>query len=196
MVPAEDLLPIEVVETGYTILSDDPSGSIAYAAILRNPNTDWAFQRAQVLVDLLDAKGGFLAGADVVVTLLPGQTSAIAGQISGGGGAASLDVRPPEDSAAFVTRAATDEGFEVLDVATAQEGGGWLTTGTLVSRFAARQSFVEVIAVQRDAAGVLLGGANGGVEAIEPGASVPFEVLDDAPYAAIGRTDVYWQLTR
>jgi hypothetical protein len=195
-IPSADPVPIEVVDLGFTIIPDDASGSVAYAAVLRNPNTEWALQRAEVLVDLLGSDGAFIAGADVVLTLLPGQTSAIVGQVSGAAEAATLDVRPSEDLTGFVPRADTAETFDAVDVLTRQSGTGWLTTGTLVSRFATTQSFVEVIAVNRDANGSLLSGATVGVEVIEPGATVTFEVLDSVPHHAIGRTDIFWQLTR
>jgi hypothetical protein len=189
-------VPIEVVELGFTVIPDDPSSSVAYAAVVRNPNTEWALQRAEVLVDLLDSEGAFIAGADVVVTLLPGQTSAIAGQVSGAAEATSLDVRPSEDLTGFVPRAATNETFDAIDVSTRQSGTGWLTTGTLVSRFDTTQTFVDVVAVHRDSDGSLISGATVGVEVMEPGATSMFEVLDSVPHRTIGSTDIFWQLTR
>ncbi len=194
--PSSDPVPIEVVELGFTVIPDDPSSSVAYAAVVRNPNTEWALQRAEVLVDLLDSEGAFIAGADVVVTLLPGQTSAIAGQVSGAAEATSLDVRPSEDLTGFVPRAATNETFDAIDVSTRQSGTGWLTTGTLVSRFDTTQTFVDVVAVHRDSDGSLISGATVGVEVMEPGATSMFEVLDSVPHRTIGSTDIFWQLTR
>ena len=197
-VPADDPLPIEVAELGYTLLPDVSAGTVAYAAILRNPNTEWALQRAEVKVDLLDADGAFLAGADVVLTLLPGQSSAIAGLIvdEDAPAIASMAVHPPEDGSAFVPRAPSDESFGIVEVTTVPTNPGRLTTGSLVSAFATTQTFVQLVAVHRDGSGRLAGGATGAVETIQPGASVAFEINDSTAYPDVASTDVWWQLTR
>ena len=189
-----DPVPIEVVEAGLTAFPGDAGGSVSYAAVLHNPNTDWMLQRAEVLVDFLDANGAFVGGEELLVTILPGQTTAISGQSAGAGAATQIVVQPPEDVTAFVRRAG-GEGFDVLDVATEAGASTWLTTGTLVSRFGALQTFVQVFAVHR-AGGLIVGGASGGIESIEPGASATFEIVDSSAYAAVEATGVYWQVTR
>jgi hypothetical protein len=196
-VPSEDPpLEIEVVETGFTAFPDDSRGVASYGAILRNPNTGWSLQRAEVRIDFLDATGAFITGAEVAVTILPGQTTAIAGQSSGAGDAASMTVQPPEDLTAFVPRPATDDTFEVRDLQTESMAGQWVTTGQLVSGFTNRQSFVQLVAIHRDATGAIVGGGGGGVEALEPAASAAFEIVDASPYAEVSVTEVHWQVTR
>ena len=195
--PAEDSpLDIEVVESGFTVFPDDGGGFASYGAILHNPNAGWSLQRAQVHVDFLDANGAFIAGEEVAITILPGQTTAIAGQSSGAAGAATMTVQPPVDLTAFVPRQATDEAFTVTDLRTESIAGQWVTTGQVVSGFTTRQSFVQLVAIHRDAAGAILGGEGGGVEALEPGASAAFEIVDASTYEEVTATEVHWQITR
>jgi hypothetical protein len=189
-------LAIELVAGGYTGFPDEAGGFASYGAILRNPNTSWSVQRAEVKIDFLDDSGTFIAGEEVVVTILPGQETAIGGQASGAGAASQMDVQLPDDLTAFMSRAATDEGFDVADVETVTGAGGLLTTGTLTSRFATPQSFVQVVAIHRDDAGTIVGGAGGGIQEIAPGASAEFEIVDGSPYTDVVKTDIYWQVTR
>ena len=149
----------------------------------------------EVFVDFLGPDGAFLAGEEPVVTILPGQTTAIAGQAAGAGEAATIDVRPPDDVVAFQPRA--DEGtFDVEDIRTTSADGQTITTGRLMSRFQTDQSFVEVIAIYRDGAGSIVGGASGGIEAIPAGGSAEFEIIGVSPSVEIASTEVYWQVAR
>jgi hypothetical protein len=196
-VPAEDPpLAIELLESGFTAFPDDGGGFASYGAVLRNSNTGWSVQRAEVMIDFLDATGAFIAGEEVAITILPGQTTAIAGQSSGAGNAARMEVHPPEDDPAFVPRPSTGEDFGVTGLRTEAVAGQWLTTGELESRFETPQSFVQLVAIYRDAAGHIVGGGGGGVQAIAPGASSAFEIVDSSPYADVSATDVYWQIAR
>jgi hypothetical protein len=196
--PLEDPpLAIELVAGGYTGFPDEAGGFASYGAILRNPNTGWSVQRAEVKIDFLDASGAFIAGEEVVVTILPGQETAIGGQASGAAEASQMDVQLPDDLTAFVPRATTNEGFDVTDIVWTGNGArGWLTTGELTSRFATPQSFVQVVAIHRDEAGSIVGGAGGGIQDIAPGGSAKFEIVDTSPYTDIMQTDIYWQVTR
>lgn len=107
-----------------------------------------------------------------------------------------MEVHPPEDAAAFVPRPPSGEEFGVAGIRTEAVAGQWLTTGELESRFETPQAFVQLVAIYRDAAGAIVGGGGGGVQAIAPGASVAFEIVDSSPYADVSATDVYWQVAR
>ena len=196
-VPAEDpALSLELVESGFSAIDDDGGGLASYGAILRNPNTGWAVRRAIVTIDFLDASGTFIGGEEVAMTLLPGQESAIGGQSSGAGAASQMEVHLPDDVDSFVPRAATAESFDVTEIRTEAIAGQWVTTGRIASAFSTAQSFVQLVAIHRNGAGAIIGGGTGGIQAIEPGATATFEIVDGTPYADVAETAVYWQVTR
>jgi hypothetical protein len=190
-----DPLPLEVVESGFTAFPDDQGGSASYGAIIRNPNEAWAAVRMEVHVDFYDTADAFLAGQDVVVTVLPGQTTAIGGQVQGAGDASRMEVVLPDDLTAFQLRTMTSERFEADVVQTSRAGGQTTTIGRLNSLFATAQTFVQLVAVYRDADGAIIGGAGGGVESIAPGGSADFEI-GSVLYPDLMDTEVYWQVTR
>ena len=191
-----DPVPIEVVESGFSAAPDDQGGSASYGAVLRNPNATWAAVRMEVHIDFLDAGGGFINGQDVVVTILPGQTTAIGGHASGAGSAASVEIKPLNDAVAFQTRAPADGTIETSDVETVSAGGQTTTTGSLASTFPTEQTFVPLVAIYRDEIGAIVGGASGAVASVPPGGSVPFEIIEATPPAEIAATELYWQASR
>jgi hypothetical protein len=150
----------------------------------------------EIHVDFLDTGGAFVTGQDVVVTILPGQTTAIGGHAWGAGPAASVEIKPMDDAVAFQTRAPADGTFETKDVETVSGNGQTTTTGSLASTFSTEQSFVQLVAIYRDGTGAIVGGAGGAVESVPAGSSVTFEIIDATPAAEIAATEVYWQMTR
>jgi hypothetical protein len=190
-----DPAPLELVESGFTAFPDDQGGFASYAALIHNPNSAWAAARMEIHVDFYDAADAFLAGEDVVATVLPGQTTAIGGEAHGAGDAARMEVVLPDDLAAFQPRDLTSERFEAEVVQTSRAGGQTTTIGQLTSLFATEQTFVQLVAVYRNGEGSIIGGAGGGVESIAPGASAAFEVVS-ALYPELSGTEVYWQVTR
>jgi hypothetical protein len=187
--------PLEVVETGLSPLAGDET-SATYAAIIRNPNSDAAAVRMQILVDFLDPDQGFVTGQDVAVTVLPGQVTAIGGRAQNAGPATTVHIAPPAELIGFEPNSPADGAFAFTGVTTATSGGRTSTTGTIVSGFPTDESAVQLVAVYRDAAGTIIGGATGGVEAVVAGGSTPFELVDVSPSADIAATEVYWQVTR
>lgn len=184
-----------VTDTGFTALPDDQGGSASYAALIRNPNLAWAAVRMGVHVDFYDATGAFLKGEDVVVTVLPGQTTAIGGQAHGAGSATRMEVVLPDDLTAFLPRPLTSERFEAEVLTTSRAGGQTSTIGRLESKFATEQSFVQLVAVYRDPDGAIIGGAGGGVQTIAAGGSADFEI-NSTLYPNLSDTEIYWQVTR
>jgi hypothetical protein len=194
-VPGDAPVPIEAVESGFTAFSTDGADLASYGIVLHNPNVAWAAFRMEIRVDFFDAADAFIAGEEVFVQLLPGQTSAIAGEAHGAGTATRMEIGIPDDPTAFAPAEPSSETFGLAEVATTARDGLVVTTGRLTSGFGTTERLVQVAAVHRDAGGTILGGATGGIESIEPGATIPFEVIDGAPHAAIAATDVYWQLS-
>ena len=149
----------------------------------------------RITIDFLDADGGFLAGQELFVQVLPGQRTAIAGEAFGAGRARSITVNLPEDTTAFEAFADADQSFAVSRIETDREDGLNRTRGQVISRFASTQTSVQLTAVYRNAAGRILGGAVGGLESIAPGARQPFEIIDSAPFRNIAETEVFWQIS-
>lgn len=193
--PIVDPLPIEVVESGFSAFVADGDDVASFGVVLRNPNDAWTVSRMELFVDFFDAGGDFIGGEEVFVVLLPGQVTAIGGEAHGAGMAARMEVGIPDDTTAFAAADPSDETFELAGVATETRDGLHVTTGSLTSRFDSVERLVQLTALHRNAAGAVVGGAAGGVEAIDPGATVAFEIVDGAPHTDLGSTEVYWQLS-
>jgi hypothetical protein len=187
-------VPLRVVELGFAAFDADATGYAAYGALVENPNPDWAIRRMEVHVDFFDPDGAFLAGDDVIIDVLPGQTTAIAGQRYGVGPTARMEVNPPDDTSAFEPAPAPPGGLAVTDIATSRADGTTLTTGRLTSTLATDAAYVELVAISRDRSGAIVGGGPGGVDLAPAGTSVGFEILDAAPHDDIASTAVYWQV--
>jgi hypothetical protein len=186
-------IPLVVDEFGFTAFPEESGNYASFGATLTNPNTEWAAYRMVVQVELFDATDIFVGGADISVTVLPGQTSALSGQVYGAANAVRMLVTIPEDPTPYVPFTSTGD-MAVSDVTFTSDDSATRVTGTLTSSLASDQSFLQLFAVYRDAGGAIVGGSVGAVEAIATGASVPFEIIDSpAPSTAVA-ADVYWQL--
>ena len=190
-----DPVPLEVIDAGYSPVAGDEA-SATYAAVIRNPNASWAAVRMEIHVDFLGADGSFIAGEEVVVTVLPGQETAIGGRAQDAGAASSMQVGMPEDVVAFQARAPTDESFTIDGVETQSAAGQATTTGTLTSGFETDQSSVTLVAVHHDAGGAIVGGGTGAAEFVAAGGSVEFAIVEASPSVPIASTEVYWQVLR
>jgi len=186
--------PVVVDSFGFTPINTDGNDFSSWAAVFTNPNTEWAIFRMPVQIEFYGADDLFLGGDELYVTILPGQTTAIAGQ---GGTAATTRfvVTPADDPTPYVPLISSGT-VEITDVESVATDIGRLTTGSLTSTLTTDQTFMPIIAVYRDAAGNILGGTNSGVESLPSGATVQFEIPDSLPPPNIATTEVYWQLGR
>jgi len=192
--PAEGAYqPMTVDEFGYTAVKDEANDYATFAAVLANPNTEWAIYRLSLQVNFFDASDAFLGGAEVQVTLLPGQTTAVSGQAYGAGSAVRMVVAPLDDPTPYMPFSSSGT-IEVSDVQTSASDAGFLTTGTLTSSLTSDQTFLQLYSVYRDASGLIVGGAPGAVEAIASGGTASFEIADTQPPPGWTATEVYWQL--
>ena len=185
-------LPLVGTDQGFTGGAGG-TDSVAYGLVLTNPNLDLAAHRMPVMVDFFDQAGDFLAGDEVFVTLLPTQTTAIAGNVFGAGAAVRMELGVPDDPTAFVAPA-TAGRFEITG-STYFDDGLVITTGELTSRFGSDQPSVGVTVIYRDSAGAIVGGANGGIELVEAGERAAFDIVDGTSYPEITSTELYWQLS-
>ena len=182
-----------MTETGFTAFHDGGNDFASYGAILRNPDPKWSIVRMQIHVDFYGTGDTFLAGDDVTITIRPGATIGIAGQVFGAGRAVRIEVNPPEDTASYQQASPSNETMRAKNVSTRRTNGSYLTTGTVESTFSTRQSPVELWAVYRDARGRIIGGSSGGAQTVPARGTAPFEIVDGSPYAAVAKTEVYWR---
>jgi hypothetical protein len=186
-------IPLTVDATGYTAVSSEGNDFATYGAVLTNPNSEWAVYRMLVLITFLDPQEAFLAGSEIQVTVLPGQTTAIAGSTFGAGEAFEMEIVPPDDATPYIPFTSSGT-IDVTDVQSTTDASGVLTTGTLTSNLTSDQAYLQLYAIYRDAQGDIIGGANGAVEALASGATASFEIQDTQAPPSIAATEVYWQL--
>jgi hypothetical protein len=186
---------LRVVESGFTAFSSDGNDFASFAAVVHNPNDQWAVFQMQMTIDFFDGDDNFIAGEELFVQVLPGQRTAIAGEAFGAGQATRMTVNLPEDMSAFKTSRLSSGLFRIAGLETSRSDGLNITRGRLTSQATTTESLVQLTAVYRNGRGAIIGGAVGGVDAIGPGSTISFEVIDGAPYTAISDTEAYWQVS-
>ena len=186
---------LRVTESGFTAFSDDGNDFASFASLIDNPNDRWAVFQMEITIDFFDADDTFIAGEELYIQVLPGQQTAIAGEAFGAGRATRMTVNLPDDTSAFEPNRASSALFRVTEAETSRGDGLNVTRGRLTSRASRTESPVQLTAVYRNGRGAIIGGAVGGVDSIAPGATVPFEVIDSAPFPSISDTEVYWQVS-
>jgi hypothetical protein len=184
---------LTVDDSGFSPLPGEGVDAASFGALLTNLNNDWAVYRMPLLIDFLTAEGALLAGTELQVTVLPGQTTAVSGQVFGAGSAFALQIVPPDDSSPYLPFASSGT-IEVSDLATSSSETGLLITGTLTSSLTSDQTFLQLFAIYRNSLGDVIGGAPGAVESIASGGTVEFEISDTQPPPGVTSTEVYWQL--
>jgi hypothetical protein len=185
--------PLVVDGYGYTTFPGDAGNFVTFGAVLTNPNSDWVVYRMPIQVNFFGADDSYVGGAEVGVTVLPGQTTAVAGQVYGATDAVRLVVAAAEDPSPYLPFASSGT-IAINDVDLSRADAGALITGSLTSSLTTDQSYLQLFAVYRDASGAIVGGGTGAVEAIASGATVPFEISDAQMPSAVSTVEVYWQL--
>lgn len=75
VVPAKDILPLEIVECGYVVTDGYDTYYIKYAVMVKNPNTEKAVEFPKIRLTARDKNGAVLGTNDVVgSSILPGRT--------------------------------------------------------------------------------------------------------------------------
>ncbi len=186
-------LPLTIEEFGYTVFPVEAGNFANFAATFTNPNSEWAVYRMLVQVNLFDADDNFVGGPEVNVTALPGQTTAIAGQVYGATSATRMEIVIPDDPTPYLPFSESGD-IEVSDVAFTSGDSTTNITGSLTSSLASDQAYLQLFAVYRDLSGAIIGGGVGAVESMPAGATVPFEIIDSPAPATTASVDVYWQI--
>jgi len=184
---------VTVVDFGYTAVKDESNDYATFAAVLTNPNTEWAVYRMLLQINFFDAGDAFLGGPEVQVTLLPGQTTAVSGQTFGAGSAVRMVVAPPEDPTPYVPFSSSGT-IEVIEVESTVSDAGLLISGTLTSTLTSDQTFLPLYSVYRNSENAIIGGATDAIESIASGGVATFGIADAQPPPNITSTEVYWQL--
>jgi hypothetical protein len=185
--------PVVVDEFGFTTVTSDGNDYATYGAIFTNPNTEWAVYRMLVQINFFDASDAYIGGEEIAVTILPGQTTALAGQVYGAGQAVRLVVAPPDDSTPYVPLSSSGT-IEVSGVETTTSGLLAVISGSLTSSLTTDQNLLQLFAVYRSQAGAIIGGIPGGVDSLPSGGTVTFEIPDAQPPPSVASTEVYWQI--
>jgi hypothetical protein len=194
--PVEPIpVPVVLAESGYTTFGGDSGDFATFGIILSNPNSGLRAHQMPLVIDFFDATDAFVGSQELLVTILPGQTTAVGGQVFGAGSARRMEVGLPDDTLAFVPAQGVGGTFELSGLSTRSADGLIVTTGRLTSRFSVTQRSVELIAIYRDASGRIMGAGSGGVESIDPERTADFDIVDGTPYAGLGSTDVFWRLS-
>jgi len=188
-----ELLPVTVDEFGFTVFPEEAGNYASFGATLTNPNTEWAVYRMLVQVNMFDASGAFLGGPELQVTVMPGQTTAVSGQVYGATTATRMVVGIPDDSTSYVPYSSLGD-VVASDVAFTTDESTTRITGSLTSSLTSDQSALQLFAVYRDAAGAIIGGTVGAVESMPAGGTVPFEITDSPAPASTASVEIFWQL--
>lgn len=186
---AETIDGLAVVDSGFSTYEgfDGPAGS--YGLILENtsgqPITYFAVQ--VVVYDTNDTVVGSYAHDVAVVN--PGARLGLGAEISDPlpNGIGRLDIRTEEGEGDPAPQGA----FTVADASTSSDEFGVYTTFVVSSTYDVEFELSYAYAVYRNAAGRIIGGANGLVDLIPPGGRASGEVTAFEVVPNVARADVY-----
>ncbi len=183
---------MEIVDYGMTARR----GDVNYAAVMRNPNeTRWWAWLMPVRIDVLDKDGKVIASDEEFISLLPGQTGAVVGDISGVKGADTIQVAVANRLNDWIEYQWVTGGLDFSEVKTKNTRAGAKTSGRVESLFGDSQEGVQVMAVYRDRDGKVLGGDYTYLRIVPGAGSVPFKTQGAGaiPQRKIESTEVYFE---
>lgn len=177
-VTPQDLLPLELIESGYAIKEGYDSFYIQYAMAIKNPNTERAVEFPKVRLTARDSGGGILGTQDSVgSSIMPGKTwySAFQGP-SVDSEPASVDfeiIQPDEDE--WVSPDRIDYAGEPLTVENPT-----MNKDKIVGEVSNPNDFdigsVSVVVFFRDENGKLIAGETTFTDKILANSKIPFEI--------------------
>lgn len=177
-VSRENLLPLELVESGYTLKKGSDKFYIQYALVVKNPNTEIAVEFPKVRLTARDASGAILGTKDIVGgEILPGGMwhSAFQGP-SADSEPASVDFEliQPDDND-WVSPDFLDNAGEPLTVESPVKRDDKIV-GEVVNPNDFDIGSVAVIVLFRDDSGKLLAGETTYTDKVTAGGKIPFEL--------------------
>lgn len=172
--------PLVVSEQGYSV---DADGYMAYAAIIENPNSNWAADYPKITVTAKDETGAIVFSHDAGVSyIFAGGKQAVTGFTDvKDKSVASLEVTAYVPDSKWMEHEAqgaeADALFEVSNVNEVDEGYGRISyTGEVANRTDANASAIKIAVVLRDANGSIVAGYDGYANDIQPSGSAPFQI--------------------
>ena len=186
-----------VAAQGFT--ADVESDAASYAVVIENPNATPVSRFINVSIDFLDAEGTLLATETQNVNgMLPESETAVAGDASFAGSAATMEVEISLLNGLSSPMGATlreNGDYEYRGVqTTGADIGEVMTTGAVVSSLESEQVSVPIHVVYYDAAGEVVGGAATLVDRVPPGTEVTFEASTAIAVPDIAETRVFGQI--
>jgi len=187
--PSETIDGLEVVDSGFSTYEgfDGPTGS--YGLILEN-TSDQPITYLTVQVVVYDTNDTVVASYHHDVAVVnPGARLGLGAEVSDPlpNGIGRLDIRTEEGGGDPVS----DGAFTVADVSTSSDEFGIYTTFVVSSSYDVEFELSYAYAVYRDAAGKIIGGANGLIDLIPPRGRATGEVTAFAVVPNVARADVY-----
>jgi hypothetical protein len=191
--------PLELVESGYTVVSVNDHPYAEVGIVVRNPNKNLVVQFPVVRATMLDAGGHVIGTSDLTYErfVLAGETVPMAAQIDGKG------VKP-----AKITFAVVDPGLKwkpanvvdpttltplrvtgVKDTGTSKE---MTFAGTMTNVASAGLDDILVSVILRDASGHIVAGYTGTGE-VDVDATVPFTVKSAGEVPKYSKVEIYAQ---
>jgi len=178
VVPAEDLLPLELVDSGYAVKDGHNTYYIQYAIIVKNPNTERAVEFPKVRLTARDTDGAILGTDDIVgSSILPGSTwySAFQGpSVDSKPATVDFEIVQPDDSD-WVSPDRIDNAGEPLTVENPTKREDKIV-GEISNPNDFDISSVAVVVLFRDDSGKLLAGETTYTDKVSAGGKIPFEL--------------------
>lgn len=178
VVPAEDLLPLELVDSGYAVKDGHDTYYIQYAVIVKNPNSERAVEFPSVRLTARDANGTILGTEDIVgSSILPGSIwySAFQGpSVDSKPSTVDFEIIQPDDSD-WVSPDRIDNAGEPLTVENPTKRKDKIV-GEVSNPNDFDISSVAVVVLFRDDSGKLLAGETTYTDKVSAGGKIPFEL--------------------
>lgn len=178
VVSAKDLLPLEIVDSGYTVKDGYDTNYVQYAIVVKNPNTERAIRFPKVRLTSRDADGAILGTEDIVgSSIMPGGAWYSASQgssVDSTPATVDFEIIPPDDSD-WVAPDRIDNAGEPLTVENPAKRGDKIV-GEVSNPNDFDINSVAVVVLFRDGSGKLLAGETTYTDKVTAGGKIPFEL--------------------
>jgi hypothetical protein len=189
--PPDLQVPVQVLAAGVCGY-DDGLGQATYGVVVQNVGEE-TLNHLSFAVDV-EGPGGVRAGRSVahhVYELAPGEQIGVGYLSVVGGIPAGLELRMRAEQSAFVDEPEADAEVAVSNVTTAVQGDARTTSFTLASTYPFPLQGVDVYAVYRDAAGVIVGGEADVVDRVEAQGTATHTITSTYLNPAVTQAEVY-----
>jgi len=177
-VPMDDILPLELIDSGYAVKKGFSAYYIQYAIIVKNPNTERAVMFPKVRITAKDADGAILGTEDIVgSSILPGAAwySAFQGPSTDSKPATvEFEIIQPDESD-WVSPDRIDNAGEPLTVENPTKRKAKIV-GEVLNPNDFDINSVAVVVLFRDENGKLLAGETTYTDKVSAGGKTPFEI--------------------